>query len=150
MQGFHLRAPLRTALCETVPSMLSARPDTSQPGCRPHRFSCPITDSCFWPLPAFVPAHGKVFQIHHSVPESSPSISHQLRLLDALQIFLKGLCLQETLRVCPSMQSFMQQEINPEYSLEGLMMKVKLQHFGHLMRTADSLEKSLMLGKIER
>ena len=40
-------------------------------------------------------------------------------------------------------------EINPEYSLEGLMMKVKLQHFGHLMRTADSLEKSLMLGKIE-
>ena len=40
-------------------------------------------------------------------------------------------------------------EINPKYSLEGLMMKVKLQHFGHLMRTADSLEKSLMLGKIE-
>ena len=40
-------------------------------------------------------------------------------------------------------------DINPEYSLEGLMMKVKLQHFGHLMRTADSLEKSLMLGKID-
>ena len=36
-----------------------------------------------------------------------------------------------------------------EYSLEGLMLKLKLQHFGHLMRTADSLEKSLMLGKIE-
>ena len=40
-------------------------------------------------------------------------------------------------------------EINPEYSLEGLMLKLKLQYFGHLMQTADSLEKSLMLGKIE-
>ena len=40
-------------------------------------------------------------------------------------------------------------EINPEYLLEGLMLKLKLPHFGHLMRTADSLEKSLMLGKIE-
>ena len=40
-------------------------------------------------------------------------------------------------------------EINPEYSLEGLMLKVKLQYFGHLMRRADSLEKTLMLGKIK-
>ena len=40
-------------------------------------------------------------------------------------------------------------EINPEYSLEGLMLKLKLQYFRHLMCTADSLEKSLMLGKIE-
>ena len=40
-------------------------------------------------------------------------------------------------------------EINPEYSLEGLMLKLKLQYFGHLMRTVDSLEKSLMPGKIE-
>ena len=39
-------------------------------------------------------------------------------------------------------------EINPEYSLEGLMLKLKIQYFGHLMQTADSLEKSLMLGKI--
>ena len=38
-------------------------------------------------------------------------------------------------------------EINPEYSLEGLMLKLKLQHFGHLMRRADSFEKTLMLGK---
>ena len=37
----------------------------------------------------------------------------------------------------------------PEYSLEGLMLKLKLQQFGHLMRRADSLEKTLMLGKIE-
>ena len=40
-------------------------------------------------------------------------------------------------------------EINPEYSLQGLVLKLKLQHFGHLMTTADSLEKTLMLGKIE-
>ena len=40
-------------------------------------------------------------------------------------------------------------EINPEYSLEGLMVKLKLQYFGHLMRRTDSLEKTLMLGKIE-
>ena len=40
-------------------------------------------------------------------------------------------------------------EINPEYSLEGLMLKLKLQDFGHLMQTNSSLEKSLMLGKIE-
>ena len=40
-------------------------------------------------------------------------------------------------------------EINPEYSLEGLMLKLKLQYFGHLLRRADSFEKTLMLGKIE-
>ena len=40
-------------------------------------------------------------------------------------------------------------EISPEYSLEGLTLKLKLQYFGHLMRTADSFERTLMLGKIE-
>ena len=40
-------------------------------------------------------------------------------------------------------------EISPDYSLEGLMLKLKLQYFGHLMRRIDSLEKTLMLGKIE-
>ena len=40
-------------------------------------------------------------------------------------------------------------EISPEYSLEGLMLKLKLQNFGHLMQRTDSLEKTLMLGKIE-
>ena len=40
-------------------------------------------------------------------------------------------------------------EINPEYSLEGLLLKLKLQYFGHLMQRTDSLEKTLMLGKIE-
>ena len=41
------------------------------------------------------------------------------------------------------------QEISPEYSLEGLMLKLKLQYFGHLMQRSDSFEKALMLGKIE-
>ena len=40
-------------------------------------------------------------------------------------------------------------KINPEYSLEGLMLKLKLQDFGHLIQRADSLEKTLMMGKIE-
>ena len=47
-----------------------------------------------------------------------------------------------------SFQSILK-EISPEYSLEGLMLKLKLQHFGHLMRRAESLEKTLVLGKIE-
>ena len=41
------------------------------------------------------------------------------------------------------------EEINPEYSLEGLMLKLKFQYFGHLMGKADTLEKTLMLGNIE-
>ena len=41
-------------------------------------------------------------------------------------------------------------EINPEYSLEGLVLKLKLQYFGYMMRRTDSLEKTLMLGKVER
>ena len=48
----------------------------------------------------------------------------------------------------PSNQSILK-EINPEYSLEGLMLKLKLQYFGHLVQRTDSLEKTLMLGKIE-
>ena len=60
--------------------------------------------------------------------------------------------LEETLE-CPwttrrSNQSILK-EINPEYSLEGLMLKLKLQYFGHLMQRTDALEKTLMLGKIE-
>ena len=60
--------------------------------------------------------------------------------------------LEKTLRVPwtarRSNQSILK-EINPEYSLEGLMLKLKLQYFGHLMPRADSLEKTLMLGKTE-
>ena len=65
---------------------------------------------------------------------------------------MKAEDLEKTLRVPwtarRSNQSILK-EINPEYSLEGLMLKLKLQSFSHLMRRADSLEKTLMPGKIE-
>ena len=48
-----------------------------------------------------------------------------------------------------SNQAILKEIINPEYSLEGLMLKLKLQYFGHLMQRADPLEKTPMLGKIE-
>ena len=50
---------------------------------------------------------------------------------------------------CKEIQPVHPKEISPEYSLEGLMLKLKLQYFGHLMQRTDSLEKTLMLGKIE-
>ena len=55
----------------------------------------------------------------------------------------------ESLLDCKEIQPVHLQEISPEYSLEGLMLKLKLQYFGHLMRRLDSLGKTLMLGKIE-
>ena len=69
-------------------------------------------------------------------------------ITDALKLW----CWRRLLRVFwtarRSNQSILK-EINPAYSLEGLMLKLKLQYFGHLMRRADSLEKTLMLRKIE-
>ena len=50
---------------------------------------------------------------------------------------------------CKELNQSMLKEINPEYSMEGLMLKLKLQYFGHLMRRANLLEKTLMLGKTE-
>ena len=50
---------------------------------------------------------------------------------------------------CKEIQPVHPKEISPEYSLEGLMLKLKVQYFGHLMQRADSLEKTLMLRKIE-
>ena len=64
----------------------------------------------------------------------------------------KLLCWRRLLRVCSTARRSNQwilKEINPDYSLEGLMMKLKLQYFGHLMQRANSLEKTLMLRKIE-
>ena len=55
----------------------------------------------------------------------------------------------ESLLGCKDIQPVNPKGISPEYSLEGLMLKLKLQYFGHLMRITDSFEKSLMLGKIE-
>ena len=72
----------------------------------------------------------------------------ECRRIDAFELW----CWRRLLRVPwtarRSNQSILK-EINPEYSLEGLMLKLKLQYFGHLMRRADSLEKTLMLGKTE-
>ena len=50
---------------------------------------------------------------------------------------------------CKEIHPVHPKEISPEYSLEGLMLKLKLQYFGHLMQKTDSLKKTLMLGKIE-
>ena len=70
------------------------------------------------------------------------------RRIDAFELW----CWRRLLRVPwptrRSNQSILK-EISPEYSLEGLMLKLKLQYFGHLMRRTDSFEKTLMLGKIE-
>ena len=67
--------------------------------------------------------------------------------IDAFELW----CWRRLLRVpwtARSNQSILK-EISPEYPLEGLMLKLKLQYFGHLMQRTDSLEKTLMLGKIE-
>ena len=74
-----------------------------------------------------------------------------LRKLSAEELMLLN-CWRRLLRVPwtarRSNQSILK-EISPEYSLEGLMLKLKAQYFGHLMQRTDSLEKTLMLGKIE-
>ena len=54
----------------------------------------------------------------------------------------------ESLLDCKEIKSVNPKEINPEYSLEGLMLKLKLQYIGHLMQKADSFEKTLMLGRM--
>ena len=68
--------------------------------------------------------------------------------IDAFELW----CWRRLLRVpwaARRLNQSIQKEINPEYSLEGLILKLKLQYFGHLMQRPDSLEKTLMLGKIE-
>ena len=58
-------------------------------------------------------------------------------------------CWKRLLRVPRRFNQSILKEISPEYSLEGLMLKLKLQYFGHMMQRTDSFEKPLMLGKIE-
>ena len=80
--------------------------------------------------------------------ESWTIMKAEHRRIDAFELW----CWRRLLRVPwtarRSNQSILK-EISPEYSLEGLMLKLKLQYFGHLIRRPDSLEKTLMLGKIE-
>ena len=71
---------------------------------------------------------------------------HQRR--DAVELWCWRRLLRVPWTVGRSNQSILK-EISPEYSLEGLMLKLKLQYFGHLMQRAESFEKTLMLGKIE-
>ena len=71
---------------------------------------------------------------------------------EELNVFLSLWCYRRLLRVPWTARRFNQsilKEISPEYSLEGRMLKLKLQYAGHLMQRTDSLEKTLMLGKIE-
>ena len=70
------------------------------------------------------------------------------RRIDAFKLWLWRRLLRVPWKARRSNQSILK-EINPEYSLEGLMLMLKFQYFGHLMQRADSLEKTLMLEKIE-
>ena len=70
------------------------------------------------------------------------------RRIDAFELWSWRRLLRVPWTARRSKQSILK-EISPEYSLEGLMLKLKLQYFGHLMQRTDSLEKTLMLGKIE-
>ena len=72
----------------------------------------------------------------------------ECRRIDAFELWCWRRLLRVPWTVRRSNQSILK-EIKPEYSLEGLMLKLKLQYFGHLMQRSDSLEKTLMLGKIE-
>ena len=72
----------------------------------------------------------------------------ELRRIDAFEMWYWRRLLRVPWTARRSSQSVLK-EISPEYSLEGLMLNLKLQYFGYLMQRADSLEKTLMLGKIE-
>ena len=72
----------------------------------------------------------------------------EIRRIDAFELW----CWRRLLRVpwtARRSNQFILKEISPEYSLEGLILKLKLQYFGHVMQRTDSFEKTLMLGKIE-
>ena len=74
------------------------------------------------------------------------------RRLSAKELMLLTVVLEKTFESplnCKEIQSSIVKEIRPECSLEGLMLKLKFQYFGHLMQTADSREKILLMGKIE-
>ena len=90
------------------------------------------------------------FQIQIPGPHLRPTESTSLRSYktDAFNLWCQRKLLRVPWAARRSNQSILK-EISPDYSLEGLMLKLKLQYFGHLMRRADSLEKTLMLGNIE-
>ena len=84
--------------------------------------------------------------LYHLSHQGSPTIKKtECQRIDAFQLW----CWRRLLRVPWRSDKSILKEINPECSLEGLMLKLKLQYFGHLIRRADSFEKTLMLGNIE-
>ena len=106
--------------------------------------------------------------VHHHLPEFTQTHVHLVKISHNIHVWMweldykeswvpKNWCfwtvvLEKTLESpldCKRSNQSIQKEINPEYSLEGLMLKLKLQYFGHLMQRTDSFEKTLMLGKIE-
>ena len=94
----------------------------------------------------FISLHG--FSSSHVQSESWTIKKAECQGINAFELW----CWRRLLRVpCTSRRSnqLILKEINPEYSLEGLMLKLKLQDFGYLMGRADSLEKTLMLGKTD-
>ena len=88
-----------------------------------------------------------VFPVVMYGSESWPIKKAECRRTDAFELWCWRRLLRVPLTARRSNQSILK-EISPEYSLEGLMLKLKLQYFGHLMGRADSLEKNLMLGGI--
>ena len=89
-----------------------------------------------------------VFPVVMSGCESWAIMKTECQRIDGFELW----CCRRLLRVpwtARSSNQFFLKKISPEYSLEGLMLKLKLQYFGHLMRRTDSSEKTLMLGKIE-
>ena len=89
-----------------------------------------------------------VFQVIIYGCESWTIKKAECRRIDAFELWCWSRLLRVPWTARRSNQSILK-EISPEYSLEELMSKLKLQHFGHLMQRTDSLEKTLMLGKIE-
>ena len=89
-----------------------------------------------------------VFSVVTSGCESRTVKKAERQRIDAFELWCWRRLLKVPWKARRSNQSILR-EINLEYWLQGLMMKLRLQYFGHLMRTDDSLEKSLMLGKIE-
>ena len=79
---------------------------------------------------------------HSPISKETFCVRSSVQSLSRVRLF-------ETLWTARRSNQSILKEISPKYSLEGLMLKPKLQYFGHLMRRADSLEKTLMLGKIE-
>ena len=91
---------------------------------------------------------GMIFSVVIYVYESWTINKAERQRIDVFELW----CWRRLLRVpwtARRSNKFILKEISPEYSLEGLMLKLKLQYFGHLMQRADSLEKILMLGKVE-